>query len=575
MDKFLELEEFLGGDTDGIFLYTNSGRKPVSYLFTHPVRKISGKLRTILPLVQKGLNRGLYAAGYACYGEGARACFGMFKKPFVFNALKLPASDGPGFFTENIRPGISIGRYAKGFNRIKQLIRDGEVYQVNYTFPVNFKFKGNPASFFSFLNSRQKTCYAAMINDGKKRILSISPELFFSIKSGRICMKPMKGTLLKPATHKQVGAFKKDEKTMAENVMIVDLARNDTGRICRTGSVKTGKMFRVEEYDTLYQMTSGVTGVLKPGTEAGDVFSALYPSGSVTGAPKKAAMRYIKEVEKWDRGLYTGAIGYMAPRMERAVFNIPIRTVVLDGEKGIMGVGSGIVNDSVLKKEYDECIGKAGFLEREMKLIESVLWMDGKYLLLKEHLARLDKSAKELKYGAGGKKAGIALKRYARRLPEKGSFKVKLAVSKSGDITLEHAVIKQAEKGPVKLAVSSVRMCRTDRLLLHKTTRREIYDMEYARYVKKGFDDVVFLNDRGEVTEAHSSNIFVYNKGKYYTPPIKCGLLPGTFRARLLKNNPEVFREKVLHINDIRSAEAIYLCNSVRGMRMAILGKTR
>ncbi len=331
-----------------LFFHTSQGNKRKSYLFTKPEKTIICKnpsgLAGALAEVQAAVDKGFYAAGFMAYEAGYSILpragkpreeagpllnFGIYKKPYVYNELDLNGNGG----CENIRPSLTLKAYTNKFNRIKKLISAGEVYQVNECFKVSFKTDTDPQKLFESLCLRQKTEYSAYINDGKNIYMSFSPELFFKLDGRDITMKPMKGTLLKPCGRQALDRFKDCSKTSAENIMIVDLIRNDLGRICSVNSVKTSGLFDVEEFDTLYQMTSTVKGKLKQGTGLTEIMAAVFPSGSVTGAPKLRAMQVIRQTEDEDRGLYTGAIGFISPRMKKAIFSIPIRTAVIKGPK--------------------------------------------------------------------------------------------------------------------------------------------------------------------------------------------------------------------------------------------------
>lgn len=506
------------------------------------------------------------------------------------------------YFAGPVKADTAAEEYAGKFREVRELIRRGEIYQVNECFKLKFDFKGDAYSFFAGLCKRQEAEYAAFVDDGQRRILSISPELFFSISGRHITMKPMKGTVVKGSKLKGQRSRLElhNDKNKAENIMIVDLIRNDLGKICETNSVAAGPLFEVKEYKTLYQMTSTVKGTLKKDTKLMDLLAALFPSGSVTGAPKIRAMQVIKETEKSARGVYTGAIGYIGPKMKTAVFNIPIRTVVIDNKgKAEMGIGSGIVHDSDAVSEYEECLGKAKFLFPSLQghlLIESLLLKNGKYYLLNLHLKRLMKSAAFFGVPVDKDEVKRKLLAFGRKL-RNGSCKVRLLVDAKGKIKIEETGLPpsanlrrtsvpvstgqdtcrgRSRAAPTKarqlrnVATSKIMMDSNDTFLRHKTTNRSVYDAEYAKYLKKGFVDVIFFNERGELTEAHSSNVFIKKNGIYYTPPVSCGLLPGTYREMLLEKGGK-YREKVLYKKDLMSADSIYICNSVRGMREVVL----
>jgi para-aminobenzoate synthetase/4-amino-4-deoxychorismate lyase len=351
--------------------------------------------------------------------------------------------------------------------------------------------------------------------------------------------------------------------------MIVDLLRNDLGRLCEFGSVRVDQLCAVERYETLFQMTSQISGTLRSGVRPRDLFASLFPCGSITGAPKHRTMQIIHELERGPRGVYTGAIGFFSPQRE-AVFSVPIRTVVLEGQSGTMGVGSGIVIDSQADDEFRECLLKSEFLtqrEESFQLIESLLWQDG-YPLLALHLERLESSARY--FGFAFERSAIlsALDATARQLSGARS-KVRLLLDRTGAISVTHSLVAES-KGPGKIKISDLRVASTDRFLRHKTTRRRLYEQQYEQARREGFDEVLFRNEHGELTEGAISNLFIEKDGQWLSPPLSCGLLPGVYRRHLLETLPHA-TERVLRMEDLASADAIYLCNAVRGCRKATL----
>ncbi len=542
-------------------------------------------------------------------GSGAvpLAWFGVYPKAYVFDhrtgrfigeapdhLLTIRSagetSANPDFEIRDLHLKISQQDYAAGIAAIHEYIRAGDVYQVNYTDKVSFEFLGSPVAMFQALSARQSVSYSAFLDIGGVRILSFSPELFFRIREGRITTRPMKGTCRRGRDRDEdarlASWLQTDSKNRSENVMIVDLLRNDLGRICQFGSVRAEELFAIEKYETLFQMSSTVSGLLRPGLSCRDIFASLFPCGSVTGAPKIRAMQIIRELERGPRSLYTGAIGFISPNGE-AEFNVAIRTVVLNGGRGEMGVGSGVVIDSVAEDEYQECLLKSQFLSRDnrstqpgqepletleraqsFQLIESILW-NGEYPLLPLHLERLEKSAANFGFEFDRSATVALLESNAEQLQQGTCYKVRLLLDSSGALTIENATISPGA-GTGKVAVSGVRTCSADGSLYHKTTRRVLYNEMYARARENGFDDVLFLNERDEVTEGAISNVFVVIAGRWFTPPVACGLLPGVYRRHLLKTNPAA-SERVLSLSDLQAADAIYLSNAVRGLRRVVL----
>jgi para-aminobenzoate synthetase/4-amino-4-deoxychorismate lyase len=346
--------------------------------------------------------------------------------------------------------------------------------------------------------------------------------------------------------------------------MIVDLLRNDLGRIAK--KVWVPKLFAVEQYRTLNQMTSTISATLKENIKIKDIFTALFPCGSVTGAPKIKTMQIIKTLEKEPRGIYTGAIGYISPK-KGACFNVAIRTVALSGKKGEMGIGGGIVYDSIEKCEYREALLKAKFLIEKFpsfSLIESILWDNG-YFLLGLHLRRLRKSADYFSVPLDLKKLKNDLRILGKSLNGE-KFKIMVLVNLEGQIYIKKEELNQV-KLPVKVKISTQRINPRNVFLYHKTTQRDLYEKERLKAQQEGFFEVIFLNTNEELTEGSISNVFLKKDKFLYTPPVKCGLLPGVLREKLLKGGKA--KEKTVTLNDLLAADKIYIGNSVRGLLYA------
>jgi para-aminobenzoate synthetase/4-amino-4-deoxychorismate lyase len=380
----------------------------------------------------------------------------------------------------------------------------------------------------------------------------------------------MKGTLPRGRTPEEDAALSRelsqDPKSRAENVMIVDLLRNDLGRVCQTGSVRVPKLFTVEVYDGLLQMTSTVTGRLRPGVTAHQLFASLFPCGSVTGAPKRRAMEIIRELEARPRGIYTGAIGYLAPDGD-AAFNVAIRTLTVRQERAELGIGSGIVIDSKPAEEYAECLLKARFLTDstpEFTLFETLRWEAG-YPFLSAHLDRLSRSAAYFNYPLSTEAARTALLEAAKAFQPECVYRVKLSLHRDGRLTVTaHPFTPDAV--PVRVALAATRTDSRDRFYYHKTSHRPRY-AEATRWAQQhGLADVLFFNERGELTEGAISNVFIERGGELLTPPLASGLLPGIYRQHLLATRANA-REAVLSERDLDSADAIYLCSALRGLR--------
>lgn len=375
-------------------------------------------------------------------------------------------------------------------------------------------------------------------------------------------------------TTKRGNSFSKDqansswlfhsEKNRAENIMIVDLLRNDLNMIAKPGTVQVPKLFEIEQYPTVHQMTSTITAKVSENILLVDIFKALFPCGSITGAPKVSTMKIIADLETTSRDVYCGAIGFITPN-KKAIFNVPIRTVVIDQQTGkaTYGVGGGITWDSTTEDEYDEIITKASLLEEdrpEFQLLESILLDNGHYFLLEEHLNRLKNSA--LYFGFSFQLANVVnTLNYFASQNNKGLLKVRFLLSKNGEITTETQLITQPTGVPIKVMVAEEPVKKNNPFLYHKTTNRKIYS---GFQMKKPADvfDVLLWNEDEELTEFTNGNIVLEIDGIHWTPPVNSGLLAGTFRELLIKNG-EIL-EKTLTVNDLKNCNKVWFINSVR-----------
>jgi para-aminobenzoate synthetase/4-amino-4-deoxychorismate lyase len=618
MTSSQQLRDFLFSKNEGILLYDalaqekgtvpeREGASPKSYLFVDPLKTIrcnaSNDVVKCIRTINRFLTLGYYAAGQLSYEAGyaleekfSAAPPGRIKWPLLefgiyrgvheitdldFDEMLSTTPIMADFWVHGFKPSISPREYSRHFSKIKEYIQAGDAYQINYCFTLAFKVRGSLPSLFNALTKRQKVSYAALIKKKDQCILSLSPEMFFDLENQCITMKPMKGTLLKTGNaasdKRSLLNFRKSEKNHAENLMIVDLIRNDLSRFCKPDSVKVPNLFTVEEYETLYQMTSTITGTLKRNVSLMEIIKGLFPSGSVTGAPKIRAMEIIHELESEPRGVYTGAIGFFGPHKKKMLFNIPIRTMVIDTAKGEgrMGIGSGVVIDSKASLEYKECLGKSRFLTgltQGYKLIETMLFEPKKGIfLLDDHIKRLNKSAYffNIRFDATS-----LLKELESRCKERKkalNYKIRVLLDEAGKWSITFAPITSQTQGKLSIRLSAQKTDPGNIFWYHKTTNRALYDEEYNKAVKEGCVDTIFTNIRGEVTEGCITNIFVKKNGVYYTPPIQCGLLPGVYRDHLLHANKSRYREKVIKRSDLINADGLYVCNSVRGMMRVYL----
>jgi para-aminobenzoate synthetase/4-amino-4-deoxychorismate lyase len=516
-----------------------------------------------------------YEAGYALEPllrpllskhNGTLLWFGLYGTASVFDEIYFPASVQGDQIEGAVAP-MPRNQYCDRLDEIRELIAAGEVYQINFTYPVRFHLKSDAWRLFVDLCRRHPVPYAAFVNTGYQQIVSLSPELFFRIENGHITVKPMKGTaprgLMLEDDDQRGRELAASEKNLAENVMIVDLMRNDLSRICRTGTVKATRLFEVERFPSLWQMTSTIEGDLADRCTVGDIFRALFPSGSVTGAPKIRAMQHIARLETAKRGVYTGAMGYFAPG--QAHFSVPIRTAVVEDGEGILGIGSGITYDSSPVGEWEECQWKAAFLTRsvpEFQLLETLIW-DEEYRLLDEHLDRMKSSALYFGFQLDERSVRGALQNLVSRMGRVAQ-RVRVTSAREGEVRIEHRELSPNRFGRVR--ISGVQVSSSDRFLYHKTTHRGVYERELTAAWSAGCDDTLFFNERGELTEGTIHNVFVVKNGMWKTPPIHCGLLAGTYRGKFLRENSNAV-EEILNLDDLLRADQIYICNSVRAMQ--------
>ncbi|HUS93770.1 MAG TPA: aminodeoxychorismate synthase component I [Patescibacteria group bacterium] len=558
---------------------------PRTIVTTKKIGEVPEQLAAIERMVNE---QGLFAAGFISY-EASPAFdsalvvrkpsdiplvwFGLYDCP-----IEIPAPTASG--TYNLggwKPSVTKAQYDQAFYQIKDLIAAGRTYQVNHTLRLRARFSGSAWALFQDLVHAQESDYAAYLDLGSVVICSASPELFFELEGTRLTARPMKGTAPRGRTliedNQLADWLYHSEKNRAENVMIVDMIRNDIGRVSDIGSVSVPRLFDIERYPTLLQMTSTVVG--RSAASIADIMAALFPCASITGAPKVSTMQNIAALESDPRGIYTGCIGYIAPG-RRAQFNVAIRTVMIDRRRATAeyGVGGGIVWGSEVEGEYEECQTKARILtERrpKFKLLESILWTpeDG-YYLLDEHLIRLGDSAEFFGYFIDQGQVRRKLNRYSHSLANEPQ-KVRLLLSRDGALHLEAQTVagsSLAEVGlPAKVALATMPVDESDVFLYHKTTQRIVYDR--ARERQPGYDEILLWNRQGEITETTTANVVFRMQDEFVTPPITSGLLGGTFRADLLAK--KVVREGVVTIEDLELVEEIHLINSVRKWRKAWL----
>lgn len=572
-------------------------RSPLEVLVASTPQEVGPLVSSLREVTEDGY----YVAGYLSYeagygfvdlqapttGKEPYAWFGVYQEPErlspqdVESGLKTVESTAA---VRDLHLDVSRSDYTAAIEDIRSYIRAGDLYQVNYTAPLHFQYSGDPRALYCRLRQRQRVPYAAFLNLGDQQVLSCSPELFFRRDADTVITRPMKGTIRRGRTLEEDRDLHRtlvtDPKNRAENLMIVDLLRNDLSVCCRPGTVTVPELYATESYETITQMTSTVKGRLVSGAGVDDILRALFPCGSVTGAPKRRAMRRIRELEVSPRGVYCGAIGMAGPD-ETAVFNVAIRTVVLDGEEGRMGIGSGIVWDSDPETEYEECQLKGRFLTGDedddnqdspvdLKLIESMRYEGGEFPLLDRHVDRLARSAKYFSFPFNEDRFRRAL---SDALPDREADpprKVRVTLDRWGEFEVITSPISSKTDGPWHVAVTDERVDSSDPFLYHKTTRRDVYDRALRSAQSMGCDEAILMNEEGEVTEGTYSNVFVRTEGELLTPPVHCGLLPGVYREYVLETRSDA-TERVVTLNDLRDAQALFCCNAVRGWRRAEL----
>jgi len=499
------------------------------------------------------------------------AWMGVFEKPASTDVDSI--SDRP-FEISEWEPQIDRKQYRQAIHSIRDCIERGETYQINFTFPLCGCVSGDSFSCFRAVAESQGAAYSAYLDIGSHRILSFSPELFVERRGTKLITRPMKGTLARgrwlDEDCERAEQLRASVKDRAENVMIVDLMRSDLGKIAETGSVQVTELFAVERLSRVLQMTSTVAAVQREDVTVVDILHALFPCGSVTGAPKPRSMSIIKDLEQQPRGVYTGAIGLLSPNGD-AVFSVPIRTLAVEAEDGAatFGVGGAITWDSTPDGEYEECCLKARFLTHpwaEFKLLETMALEEGEYALLDRHLSRARDSARY--FGFRWNEAGVVKALGAVcRSNLVGRWRIRLLVERTGETHIEASPLGEPKTTPLVVKFASSAIDDRDPLVFHKTTDRARYDVELERC--QACDDVIFWNCRGEVTESTIANVVVFSEGKHWTPPREAGLLAGTLREDLISKE-ELF-ERPITKEELAKVGSFTLINSLRGWMPAEL----
>jgi len=485
----------------------------------------------------------------------------------VFDCYKefIPPAN-PAALLIKTEPMISKECYFSAISDIKKYIEKGYTYEVNYTYPLKVMVDGAAMDIYNWLLKNQTTPYNAFIKNDYEEVLSFSPELFFRLEENKILTKPMKGTIQRGLTKeediKNIEFLKNDEKNRAENVMIVDLLRNDLGRIAKTGTVKADKLFEIETHRTLHQMTSEISAELET-TGLYEIFNAIFPCGSITGAPKISTMKIIEALEIARRGIYCGAIGLISP--EECVFSVPIRVLQKQAGDGFYTyhAGGAIVWDSTAEEEWKETITKRKFLETlpDFKLLETMKCENGKILFESEHISRITSAAVVL---------GFKLpERFD--LPADKNGMLRLLLDRHGGIEVQALDLTEAKTN--KVVINPHRLMSNELFLKYKTTYRPWYERSICRIKNAEVYDEIFFNERNEVAEGARSNIVIEKNGEFFTPPLSSGILNGIYRQKLIDGHFCI--EKVLYKKDLDEADRVYCVNSVRGMVEVFLDTNR
>jgi len=546
---------------------------PSEIITTHQVNNVADKLK----IVDEYIRKGKYIAGFISYEAAAGLdpalttkdpgafpvlVFGVFDDPIILEFLPYSNQD---FEMSSWTPSQTEKFYNNNIKIIKNYIAKGVTYQVNYTLRLLSDFGGSAYALFYQLQQNQQAQYACYMEFEGFRICSASPELFFSLDDKQLSSRPMKGTAARGLSYEQDIQQRENlfnsTKERAENLMIVDMIRNDMGKICDPGSVIVKRLFNTERYPTIWQMTSDVQGR----TEAtfSEILTALFPCASITGAPKVRTMELINELEQTPRHIYTGSMGYFSPDRQ-ARFNVAIRTVLLDikQNKAEYGIGSGIVWDSIDKNEYRECLLKARILNESraaFSLLETMRAEKDGIFLLDYHFGRLKKSAEYFNFVFKEDEIRKSLEKYMDGISEQK--KIRLLLAEDGNVIFEQYPLSEI-KMELKVALARQAVNSKDLFLYHKTTNRLVYQQAVQQAKEQNVDDVIMFNENGEITEAIIANVVIEKNNVFYTPPLHCGLLNGTFRQYLVQQNK--IREKTLFREDLQQADGLFLINSLK-----------
>lgn len=565
---YILLDDQISGD---VRLYDN----PVDIIGVWDAAKLSGAFEKL----ERYRQDGFFCAGYVSYEAGYALepklaallpqnrslpllQFGIFKAPKTADI-----NPQGGVSLPTLTPSWSQDDYLSRFKQVKAYLEAGDVYQINLTFPMSGSYDGAAWDIYAHLRQRQAGRFGAVVSLGGSDIVSLSPELFFKKDGDKVTLRPMKGTTRRMADPVQDAAqrdaMRADLKSQAENLMIVDLLRNDISRLARPGSVKVPELFALETYPTLHQMTSRITASVSGHHDIQAFFQSLFPCGSVTGAPKVRAMEIIHELENTPRGAYCGAIGYMDPD-GTLCFNVAIRTLTLKDGQATYNVGGGVVLDSIGTDEYEECLLKAKVITgAKPDLIETFRWSPQKGFIRKElHLKRLLSSANALGYPCDIKSVTSCIHDFTSN--KEMEQRIRLSLSPGGQVNIEGKEYKDS-KAPWRVSLCKAPLTSDVQETRYKVSARTFYDEERQRLQSlTDCDEVLFFNDEGQLCEGSFTSVFIEKGGQLYTPDISCGLLPGILRESLIADG--LATPTVLTLDDVLAADRILVGNSLRGL---------
>ena len=550
------------------------------YTFTQPIKELKtrdlSEVADLLAQVENYQEQGYYVVGYVSY-EAAPAFeekLAVHKLPLLGEYLlyftvhdRVETSPIPLTYEEVDLPSkwreqTSAENYEKAIAQIHHHLRQGDTYQVNYTVQLKQDLSANPFAIYNRMVVEQEAGYNAYVEHDEMAVISMSPELFFEQNDRELTTRPMKGTTQRGVTDQedlaQASWLEQDPKNRSENMMIVDLLRNDMNRISEVGSEHVERLCQVEQYSTVWQMTSTIKSQLRPDVDLVEIFRSLFPCGSITGAPKIATMEIIKNLEPQPRGVYCGTIGLLLPNGRR-IFNVAIRTIQLHQEKAIYGVGGGITWDSTWESEYREVHQKAAVLYRKLARFQLITTgkISQKQLLFEDqHLERLTKASRYFSYPFDPEELRQKIEEECQACDSHQDYRLRITLSKSGEMELSRQILS-----PLSPSFCKAKLCLQEADLQQAFT---YFKTTHRPHLSLGKQESIYHNAAGELLETSIGNLVLKIAGKLYTPPIRLGILPGIYRQHLLETGQ--VEEKVLTVPDLDQAETIYGCNAVRGL---------